>query len=213
MSKSVVIIDSGIGNILSVCRAIEYVGAEATLAFDGASIAGADYLILPGVGAFREGMEGLVRQGVAEAIVSHAAAGKPLLGICLGAQMLMSTSDEFGTHAGLDLIPGQVVQIPATGADGLPHKLPYIGWADITETRPGSFAGTPLATLYAGSAVYLVHSFHIEPARDEDRIAVYDYNGTPVTAAVRHDNVIGMQFHPEKSGPAGLRVLQSFLGS
>lgn len=213
MSKSVAIVDYGIGNILSVRRALEHVGAEVTLVADAADIARADYLVLPGVGAFRDGMEGLVREGAAEAVVAHAVAGKPLLGICLGAQMLMSTSEEFGAHAGLDLIPGHVVQIPATGADGVPHKLPYIGWADIAEARPGSFADTPLATLAAGSAVYLVHSFHIEPSRDEDRIAVYDYNGAHVTAAIRHDNVIGMQFHPEKSGPVGLHILRSFLGS
>ncbi len=213
MSKSVAIVDYGIGNILSVRRALEHVGAEVALAADAADIARADYLVLPGVGAFRDGMEGLARQGAAEAVVAHAAAGKPLLGICLGAQMLMSTSEEFGAQAGLGLIPGGVVRIPAAGANGIPHKIPYIGWADIAEARPGSFTGTPLATLAAGSAVYLVHSFHIEPARDEDRIAVYDYNGAHVTAAIRHDNVIGMQFHPEKSGPVGLHILRSFLES
>jgi len=126
--------------------------------------------------------------------------------------MLMSTSEEFGTHKGLDLIPGKVVQIPSTGADGAPHKLPYIGWADIAEARPGSFAGTSLATVAAGTAVYLVHGFHIDPMREEDRIAVYDYNGVQVTAAIHNENVTGMQFHPEKSGPVGLRILQSFLG-
>lgn len=213
MSKSVSIVDYGIGNVLSVRRALEYLGADVALATDATDIARADYLVLPGVGAFRNGMEGLVRKGAVEAVVAHAAAGKPLLGICLGAQMLMTASEEFGTHEGLNLIPGQVVQIPATGACGVPHKLPYIGWADLAETRPGSFAGTPLATLTASSAVYLVHSFHIEPARDEDCIAVYNYDGVPVTAAVRHDNVIGMQFHPEKSGQVGLNILRSFLTS
>jgi glutamine amidotransferase len=213
MSKSAAIVDYGTGNILSVRRALEHVGAMVTLARDTADIERADYLVLPGVGAFRDGMQGLARQGAAEAVVAHAAAGKPLLGICLGAQMLMSTSEEFGTHAGLDIIPGKVVQIPATGADGLLHKLPYIGWADIAEARPGSFAGTPLATLGAGNACYLVHSFHIKPARDEDCIAVYHYDGVAVTAAIQHNNVIGMQFHPEKSGPLGLEILRSFLGS
>lgn len=213
MSKSVAIVDYGIGNILSVRRALEHIGVEPVLAADAIDINRADYLVLPGVGAFRDGMEGLVRKGVAEAVVAHAAAGKPLLGICLGAQMLMSTSEEFGVHAGLDIIPGRVVQIPATGADGAAHKSPYIGWADIAEARPGSFAGTPLAALDSGSAVYLVHSFHIEPSRDEDRIAIYYYNGVPVTAAIRQGNVIGMQFHPEKSGPVGLHILRSFLGS
>ena len=212
MNKSVAIVDYGIGNILSVRRALEHAGAAAVLAADASDIARADYLVLPGVGAFRDGMSGLARYGAAEAVASHAAAGKPLLGICLGAQMLMSTSEEFGTHKGLDLIPGKVVQIPSTGADGAPHKLPYIGWADIAEARPGSFAGTSLATVAAGTAVYLVHGFHIDPMREEDRIAVYDYNGVQVTAAIHNENVTGMQFHPEKSGPVGLRILQSFLG-
>lgn len=213
MTRTVAIVDYGIGNILSVRRALEHVGGQVVLAADPADIAQADYLVLPGVGAFRDGMEGLMRQGAAEAVIRHAAAGKPLLGICLGAQMLMSTSEEFGSHSGLGLIPGQVVQIPVSGADGTPHKLPFIGWADIAEARPGSFAGTPLAALQAGSAVYLVHSFHIETEREEDRFAVYDYNGAIVTAAIRRDNVVGMQFHPEKSGPVGLHILRSFLAS
>lgn len=212
MSKIVTIVDYGIGNILSVCRALEHVGAQVALAADATDIAKADYLVLPGVGAFRDGMEGLVRQGAAEAVVAHATAGKPLLGICLGAQMLLSSSEEFGTYAGLDIIPGQVVPIPSLGAHGLAHKRPYIGWADVLEARPGSFGGTPLEKLVPGSACYLVHSFHMKPLRDQDCISVYDYNGILVTAAIQRENVIGMQFHPEKSGPVGLHILRSFIG-
>lgn len=212
MSVLVHVVDYGVGNLYSVGRALEKVGAEVRLADSAAAIAGADRLILPGVGAFRDGMAGLARNGLDTAVCAFAASGRPLLGICLGMQMLASESLEFGHYAGLDLIPGRVVPIPREGAGGMPHKVPYIGWSTLEPTRHAGFAGTPLAGV-EGAAVYLVHSYHAEPADAGDLLATYRYDGVAVTAAIQRDNVFGCQFHPEKSGPAGLGIVARFLAA
>lgn len=212
MTVRVHVIDYGVGNLYSVARAIEKVGAEVVLTEDHAEIATAERLILPGVGAFRDGMSGLAERGLDDAVRTFAGTGRPLLGICLGMQMLASESVEFGTYKGLDLIPGRVVPIPQHGADGMPHKVPFIGWASLEATRAEGFEGTPLNSV-AENSVYLVHSYHMEPESDADILAVYRYDGIAITAATRRDNVFGCQFHPEKSGPVGLNIVASFLNS
>lgn len=212
MSARVHIVDYGMGNLFSVARAIEKVGGEAVLAEGHAEIAAADRLLLPGVGAFRDGMAGLARNGLNEAVRAFAATGRPLMGICLGMQMLATESHEFGVHHGLGLVPGRVTPIPHLGANGLQHKVPFIGWAELAATRDAGFADTPLDGI-AGDAIYLVHSYHLEPADAADLLAVYDYDGIAITAAVQRDNVFGCQFHPEKSGPAGLAIVHRFLNS
>ncbi|WIW95940.1 imidazole glycerol phosphate synthase subunit HisH [Altererythrobacter rubellus] len=213
MTKSVAIVDYGAGNLLSVRRAFEKVGATVALASRFGDIMDADYLVLPGVGAFRDGMAGLRQNGLDEAVLRFADAGKPLLGICLGMQMLASESEEFGSHNGLDLIPGKVRAIPAAGRDGPLHKIPFIGWARLNASYPGAFEGSPLAGLGEDSFVYLVHSFHVEPEDARNASATYDYDGIKVTAAIQKANIFGCQFHPEKSGPVGLHILRSFLES
>jgi glutamine amidotransferase len=210
MTSLVHVVDYGVGNLYSVSRAVEHAGGEVRLTDDLAEIASADRLILPGVGAFRDGMAGLAARGLDEAVRAFAATGRPLLGICLGMQMLASESLEFGTHPGLDLIPGRVVPVPRLGADGNPHKIPFIGWAALEPMRPDGFADTPLSQV-EGDSIYLVHSFHLEPDEASDLLAVYRYDGLPVTAAVRRDNIFGCQFHPEKSGPTGLGIIRKFL--
>ena len=211
MTKNVVIVDFGIGNILSVSRALEYAGATVSLASSAAQVELADYLVLPGVGAFHNGMTGLRKNGLADAVKRHASSGKPLLGICLGAQMLASASNEFGRHEGLDLIPGEVVPIPAANSEGQPHKLPSIGWAQMKESRVGSFQRSPLRNLPGEASVYLVHSFHVLPHDPDHVIGQYVYEGLPITAAIRAGNIFGFQFHPEKSGPVGLGIIGDFL--
>jgi glutamine amidotransferase len=211
--KSATIVDYGVGNILSVRRALEHCGGDVVLANKPSEVLDADYLVLPGVGAFRDGMAGLRKNGLDEAVLRYAESGRPMLGICLGMQMLASRSFEFGTHKGLDVIPGEVVAIPKLTATGQLHKIPYIGWAPITETRTGSFENTPLKSISPGEYVYLVHSFHLEPCNPADKIAFYDYDGVEVTASVRHGNIFGCQFHPEKSGAVGLRIVAAFLGA
>jgi len=212
MSGRIHVVDYGIGNLFSVARAIEKAGGSVVLTEDHAEIAAADRLLLPGVGAFRDGMDGLSRNGLDDAVRTFAATGRPLLGICLGMQMLATESHEFGVHGGLGLVPGRVVAIPREGAGGTLHKVPFIGWAALEPVRDAGFAGTPLNGV-AGDSIYLVHSYHVEPADTADLLAVYRYDDVAITAAIQHDNVFGCQFHPEKSGPAGLAIVRRFLES
>ncbi len=212
MTRRVHVVDYGVGNLYSVARAVEKAGGEVVLTENYAEIASADRLLLPGVGAFHDGMAGLARLGLDEAVRAFAETGRPLLGICLGMQMLASESHEFGIHPGLGLVSGRVVPIPHEGADGAPHKVPFIGWATLKATRANSFTNTPLAEIKDDS-IYLVHSFHVEPTDPTELLATYCYDGIPITAAIQRENVFGCQFHPEKSGPAGLGIVRRFMDS
>lgn len=212
MTGTVSIVDYGSGNLFSVVRAFEHVGAAARLAQDADAIENAERLVLPGVGAFADGMAGLRERGLVEPIRRFAASGRPLLGICLGMQMLATSSEEFGEHAGLGIIPGRVVPVPSQDTDGSPQKIPHIGWADLLLWQNDGWTDSPLADLKPGDAVYLVHSFHFVPVEARHGLAVCLYGGHRVTAAVRSGRTMGCQFHPEKSGELGLRVLRRFLG-
>ena len=211
MSPSVTIIDYGSGNICSVIRALEHCGATPMLADDPQAIDTAERLILPGVGAFADGMAGLRDRGLVEPIRRYARSGRPLLGICLGMQMLASGSEEFGEHEGLDVISGRVIAIPNTTVDGAKQKIPYIGWSALTRPPAAHWEGSPLQTLSEGASVYLVHSYHVVPDRHEHLLAQYSCGGHDVTAAIIAGRISGCQFHPEKSGKIGLAVLSSFL--
>lgn len=212
MSKPIVtVVDYGIGNLYSVQRALETCGAEVRTATTGAALAGANHVVLPGVGAFADGMAGLREGGFVEPLKAHAARGLPLLGICLGMQMLASTSEEFGQHEGLGLIAGRVVPIAPCDTAGARLKIPSIGWADLDAQHLGRWNESPLRDVVPGAAVYLVHSFHVVPADERDIVAYYDYGGHRVTAAIGSKNVFGFQFHPEKSASVGLRILGAFL--
>lgn len=206
---NVTIIDYGVGNLLSVRRALEQVGADVQISSDPVAIAGASHVVLPGVGAFADGMDALRERGLDKVVLEVAAAGTPLLGICLGMQMLADSSDEFGASSGLGLIPGRVESIPNTAASGESHKIPYIGWGEIHPTS--RWDGSPLNGTSVGAAVYLVHSYRLIPEDPAHQLAAYDYGGHAITAAVGRANVFGCQFHPEKSGRAGLRILAEFL--
>jgi glutamine amidotransferase len=213
MSATVTIVDYGVGNLFSVRRAIESAGAtEVVVTGRAEDIERADRLVLPGVGAFRDGIQGLRERGLASAVVEFARSGRPLLGICLGMQMLADESEEFGRHQGLGLIPGKVVAIPRNGRDGGRLKVPFVGWTTLA-VDPAARAGSCLDSLLDDDAVYLVHSFHFVPERRADLLATYDFAGNPITAAVRHDNITGFQFHPEKSGKVGLAILADFIAA
>lgn len=208
----VVVIDYGMGNLFSVRRALEVSGAaDIEVTTDPSRLAAADRVVLPGVGAFVDGMAGLTAGGFVPAIHAFVASGKPLLGICLGMQMLMSDSEEYGQTPGLGLIPGSVRAMPRERADGTRRKLPSIGWAGLRPGRANGWDGTVLAGLQPGTPMYFLHSFHAEPSEPQHLLADYDHDGLAVTAAVRRGNVTGTQFHPEKSGPAGLSIVKAFL--
>jgi glutamine amidotransferase len=213
MSRKVVIVDYGVGNLLSVARAFEYCGATVTLAEDSSTLIEASRLVLPGVGAFGDCITALRMRGLDHAVLEHVAKGRPLLGICVGMQMLLDASEEFGHHAGLGIIPGMVSAIPQVDVDGRPLKIPHIGWSPLVLPEEGkvSWSGTPLASLKSGCAAYFVHSFYAQTAMNEHRLADAIYGGHRVTAAVRRGTVFGTQFHPEKSGPAGLAIIRNFL--
>ena len=200
---TVAIIDYGVGNLFSLRSSLDYLGIDNVLTGETAALRRADKLILPGVGAFGDAAAKLHERGLAAAICREAAAEKPLLGICLGMQLLFELSHEFGQHTGLALIPGTVEPL----APDLPSpalKVPHIGWnrLDIVRDDPLFKYFTP------GSYVYYVHSFYAKGCA-ESTLATSEY-GIPVTGAVRRGSVWGTQFHPEKSGAAGLALLRAF---
>ncbi|HUP93645.1 MAG TPA: imidazole glycerol phosphate synthase subunit HisH [Burkholderiales bacterium] len=212
MTARVAVVDYGMGNLYSVCRALEHVGAEAVLTEDPRAVLEADRVVLPGVGAFRDGMDELARRGLVPALREYAAGGRMMLGICLGMQMLFDESEEFGRHMGLAIIPGAVRAIPAAGADGKPHKIPHVGWSAVRPpATTAHWTGTLLEGTAEGTDFYFVHSYTGVPESHESRLADADYDGCIISAAVRRGNVYGFQFHPEKSGQAGLNLLQRFI--
>lgn len=212
MGLRVTVVDYGVGNLYSVQRAVEYCGgSDVVVSADPEDIERADRVILPGVGAFEDGMRGLRDRALVGPITTYARSGRPLLGICLGMQMLATQSEEFGVHAGLDLIAGRTVAIPRCSDQGSPLKVPFIGWTTIDITSAQTHAGSSLGSHAESAAVYLVHSFHFRPQNPAHLLATYDFGGHKITAAVRKDNITGFQFHPEKSGQAGLEIMQAFV--
>lgn len=209
---TVTVIDYGCGNLYSVMRAFEYCGAgEIKVSSDIGDILAADRLVLPGVGAFKDGMAGLQRLGLIDPIHAYVASGKPLMGICLGMQLLATSSHEFGLTEGLGIIPGQVLPMPNERASGLFAKVPFIGWSCLSSQSDRSWHGTVLNKTRSHEAIYLVHSFHLVTDDPSHTLATYDNNGLDIVAAVRRDNVTGLQFHPEKSGEVGLNIIREFL--
>ena len=198
----IAIIDYGVGNLFSLASSFATIGAEAVVTSDPAIIRAADRLILPGVGAFEDAARKLRESGMADIVKEEAALGKPIMGICLGMQLLFERSYEYGEHEGLGLISGAVRPIADVIPAGL--KIPHIGWNALHLTRQ-----TPLFKyLHEGDFVYFVHSFYAADC-DQAVIATTDY-GAPLTAAVASGNVMGCQFHPEKSGTVGLSILRAF---
>lgn len=213
MNRSdVVLIDYGVGNLLSVRRGLEHCGASVEVSSDPDVVYNAARVVLPGVGAFADAMAELQRLKLDEVVCTVARSGTPLLGICLGMQLLLDESEEFGLAAGLGLIPGRVVPIPTQRQDGDPLKVPHIGWNEIYLPKGRQdWEGTLLTNVRPGDAVYFVHSFMASTADPTHRVAECRYGDISVCAAISRDNVHGCQFHPEKSGITGLKILSRFL--
>jgi glutamine amidotransferase len=198
---AILILDYGMGNLRSVEKALEHVGARATIGADPDDVRAADGLILPGVGAFPRAMERIRATGLDELIAERAAAGTPILGICLGLQLLFESSEELGGGVGLGLLPGPVTVLEAPGM-----KIPNIGWSPVRWERESPLVrGIP-----SGTPFYLVHSFVARPTA-EDTLGTAEYGERFACAAAR-DNIFGVQFHPEKSSAAGLALLANFAG-
>jgi glutamine amidotransferase len=195
----IAIIDYGMGNLHSVSKAVERLGYVAQVTSDVNEILDASGAILPGVGAFGDAMVQLADTGLTETIRQYAVTGKPLLGICLGMQLLFSSSEEHGYHEGLKLLPGEVVRFKGN------YKIPQMGWNRLQFRQQ-----SPLFDGLEEGHVYFVHSYHALPDHSTDLLATTDYY-QPVTAIVGRDNVYGMQFHPEKSGEVGMKLLENFL--
>lgn len=206
----VAIVDYGLGNLCSVQLACEQVQLAAEITSDPARIDSADGVILPGVGAFSDAMSELLRTGAAEAIVRAVAAGKGFFGICLGLQLLMTESLEFGRHAGLGLVEGQVLPIPGAEVAANRLKVPHVGWARLDEVVPGAWRGTPLDGTTDGTFMYYVHSYHVVVADPSRVVATTGYGPLRFCAAFRARNIFACQFHPERSGRDGLRLYQQF---
>jgi imidazole glycerol-phosphate synthase subunit HisH len=199
--QQIVIVDYGMANLRSVQKAFEKLGHPATISGDPDSVAGADKVVLPGVGAFRDAIARLNETGLAAPIRDHLRAGKPFFGICLGLELLFTRSHEDGVYAGLDVFPGEVVRFP--DAPGL--KVPHMGWNQLRVRRKAP----PLADFPEGGSVYFVHSYYAAP-RDESLIATETDYPTPFASSIWHENVFATQFHPEKSQRLGLAMLKRF---
>lgn len=205
MSK-IAILDYGIGNVRSISNAIEKIGALPNITRNEKAILDSDALILPGVGAFAHGMNNLYSYQLANLIHKFVDSGKPFLGICLGMQLLLESSNEFGETKGLGLIKGNVNKLPAKKA-----KLPHVAWSAIKPPQPTRWNGTILENAKAEANFYFVHTFVAEPLNNTDVLSLTEFDGQNFCSSVHCENVYGVQFHPEKSGENGLRIFKDFL--
>lgn len=202
LGRMIAIIDYGAGNLQSVKKALDVIGASSIITKDAGCIRSADAVILPGVGSFADAMDSMRASGLTDTVVEAAHSGKPFLGICLGLQLLFETSEESPGAAGLGVLQGDIRRIPRK--DGL--KVPHIGWNSLAVTqRDGLFRGIP-----QGAYVYFVHSYYLKAAHESEVAARTEY-GVSIDAAVQKGNLCATQFHPEKSGRIGLQILRNFV--
>jgi imidazole glycerol-phosphate synthase subunit HisH len=199
------IVDYGMGNLFSVSKALERLGAEYFLSSEKKDLLAADALILPGVGSFRDAMLRLNEEGLSEMVKEFAQSGKPLLGICLGMQLLFEDSDENGFTEGLALLPGSVRRFSGKTTDGQTYKVPHMGWNQLQFVKP-----SPLLEGLDEDYVYFVHSYFVNAIGSDVLLAKASYH-EEVSAVVGRGNIYGMQFHPEKSSKLGMALLTNFL--
>ncbi len=212
-TKNVTILDYGMANLLNVARAFEHCGASVTVTDRPNIAASASRLVVPGVGAFEAVLKEIRTHGYDDSIRSFLESDRPFLGICVGMQMLFDFSEEFGEHPGLGILPGRVKRISGSNTTGESQRVPHVGWSHLVaplKNSPASRTGLCSGELQS-AAFYFVHSYAVQPDVDSDRLADYLYGGHRICAAVQRGNLVATQFHPERSGPAGLEFIREFL--
>jgi imidazole glycerol-phosphate synthase subunit HisH len=207
--SQIAIVDYDIGNVKSIINALEKVGAKVFITRDKAEILNADGAILPGVGAFSHGMEKLTEYGLDIVVKEYASLGKPLLGICLGMQMLFSESEEFGVSKGLGLISGKIKKLETLNPDF--EKLPHVSWNEIKKPTVLDWDKTILANLDDARNMYFVHTYAAHPEDETNILSVTEYSSYEFCSSVKKENIYGCQFHPEKSAIDGLSIMKNFV--
>ena len=204
----IVIIDYGVGNVRSIYNAFNNQGISPIISNEGETILNADGLVLPGVGAFSHAMKNLSKYHLIDVIKNYAETGKPLLGICLGMQLLLESSDEFGYTEGIGLVKGKVIKLPVTKSKKV--KLPNIGWCNI---KPNivNWKKTILNDVDLNSEMYFVHSFVSSVTNKNEILSLTDYTEYTFCSSLKKGNIYGCQFHPEKSSKAGLKIIKNFI--
>ena len=206
-SPKIAVIDYGLSNLYSISKALGRFADKVFITDELSGLNSADAVVLPGVGAFEAGMDGLKLRGLTDGIKKFADFGKPILGICLGAQLMLSRGYEFGVFDGLDLIKGEVVKFPET----LKEKIPQIGWNEIYPPKLDQWNKTIFDFSGKDVNMYFIHSYIMKPEKSENILALSDYAGFEFCSAVSHKNIYGCQFHPEKSGKTGLEIIKNFV--
>ena len=206
MSNKIGIIDYGISNIYNVVQAFDYIGAKTILITSKKNISQVDHLVLPGVGAFERGITALKEKDLYTSICDYIKADNPFLGICLGMQLLLTKSFEFGEHDGLNIIAGKVKKIPKKNKDDIKNKIPHIGWNNLDAIKNTKL----LSNIDENDYMYFVHSYSVV-CNINNIIATTNYNNIRIAAVIGSNNCYGCQFHPEKSGKKGLKILDNFL--
>lgn len=212
----VAVIDYGLGNLFSIKRACEEAGLDPLVTCEGKDISGSDALILPGVGAFAVAMENLSRLDLISPIMDFFLSGRPMLGICLGMQLLVNESEEFGRHKGLGIIPGRVLRFPDRGSGSEKVKVPQICWNRIflPSRRPQDYwKHSLLSEIDNAEFMYFVHSFYVSLEDEKVALSVSRYAGIEYCSSLAYKNIYAVQFHPERSGPAGLKIYRNWLNS
>ncbi|MFY0622847.1 MAG: imidazole glycerol phosphate synthase subunit HisH [Pelagimonas sp.] len=213
MTKKSVVIDYGIGNVFSVMQALKRNDCDARLTNDSQEILNADRVILPGVGAFGRAAEKLRTMGLDDVIHSYIEQERPFMGICVGMQLLMEKGMEFGEHAGLGLFKGTVEKIDAKDSSGAALPVPVIGWNSLEKPSDARWNNTALSGVPDDAAFYFVHSYSARPSDTKDICATAPVGDTDVVAAIQRDNILGVQFHPERSADHGIGMISTFLNS
>lgn len=210
----IAIIDLDLGNLHSVARAIRHVGGEPVITDNEQVIRQAEKLILPGVGSFKAGMNSINQKGLRDVICDKSSSGTPLLGICLGMQLLMDHSEEQGSHQGLGIIAGHVSKFQNFAQFDPCAKVPHINWCGIDKKVDNdTWMDTILGAVVPGDECYFVHSLCVIPQDNNHALAVSHYGGSEFCSVIKKDNIVGCQFHPEKSGDVGLRIIDSFVSA